>query len=121
MFKMTQEPMSPPAQGLAILGSLVLIATIALLIKKGHLKSGYSILWFLLSFSILFLSLFNNILLWLSEFIGVAYAPALIFAVLFVGIILILIHFSVVIAKQDEKIKTLTQEIALIKVKFNKK
>lgn len=112
-----QEPVSPRAQIISILGSLVLFGIIVYLIKKNRLKSGYSILWFFVSGIILVLSFFSNTLNLLSLLIGIFYAPAAIFAVLFVGLILINIHFSTILTDHEKKIKKLAQENGLLKEK----
>lgn len=121
MNDLSQEPISLKAQALTILASLVLLTIVIFLVKRGHLKSGYSILWFLTAFLILILSIFKYLLIWLANLSGVEYAPALIFSALFVGIILILIHFSVSLSKHDRRIKKLAQENALLKYQLGAK
>jgi len=116
---LTQGPVSQRAQFLSVIGSLILLGIITLLVRKGYLKSGYSILWFLIAGIIFIMSLFTDALFWFSKATGIDYAPAAIFSVLIVGIILIAIHFSVVISKHEKRIKKLAQDNALIRQKLN--
>lgn len=107
-------------QFFSLLGSIFLLLLIIQLIRKGYLKAGYSILWFLVAGAMIVLSLSANLLLKLAEFIGVFYAPAALFLVLLVGVILMAIHFSTIFTKQEKRIKKLTQEIALLKERLEK-
>lgn len=120
MEDLSQGPISHRAQGLSVLGSLALLVIVIILVRRGYLKSGYSILWFLMTLLILLMSAFNELLLWVSNLTGIDYAPALIFSILFVGIILISIHFSVIISKHETRIKKLAQEVSLLKHRMNK-
>lgn len=113
-----QGPVSGRAQSVAILGSLILLCAIIYLIRKGLLKSGYSILWFLTTGVIFLISLSGNLLLWFSDIIGVFYAPSAVFSVLIVTIIVIIIHFSVVLTKHERQITKLAQENTLLKEKL---
>lgn len=114
------EPISQRPQTLAIVGSICLFILIAQLVKKGHLRSGYSVVWFLTVLFILVLSVFNGFKFWFSNLIGIYYAPAAIFSVLIIGIIIISVHYSVVISKHEKEIKMLAEEIAILKLKFKK-
>jgi len=100
-------------QSISILGSLILIFFVIYLIRHERLKAGYSIIWFFVSLSLIFLSLFSNILFKFANFVGIYYVPAALFLVLSTGLIFLSIHYSVIISKQETQIKHLTQEIAL--------
>lgn len=121
MNDFAQGPVSQRAQGLSILGSLLLILLIIFLVKKGYLKSGYSILWFLIASLIFVMSLFTDILFQFSRLTGIYYAPAAIFTILIAGIILITIHYSTVLSRHERRIKKLAQEISLLKDKLKTK
>src|SRR3989344_7549839 len=108
-------PINQKTQGLSVLGSLILLYIIYFLVRKGHIKSGYSILWFFVAGFIFILSSFIDILYWFSSFTGIYYPTSFIFSVLIVGIILILIHFSVVLTRQEKRIRILTQKYTLLK------
>ncbi len=121
MNDFVQGPVSQRAQGLSIFGSLLLLLLIMFLVKKGYLKSGYSILWFFIASIIFVMSLFTDILIQFSRLTGIYYAPAAIFTILIAGIILITIHYSTILSRHERRIKKLTQEIALLKDKLKLK
>jgi hypothetical protein len=61
------------------------------------------------------LSLWKSLLDRLALFVGVAYAPSLLFFIAFIFVLLILLHFSVVISIFHDKNKALTQELAMLR------
>ncbi len=101
-------------QILAILGSLALFGFVIDFVRRGLLKEKYSVLWLACSVAILILSAQKGLLDLLASYIGIAYAPSLLFLVAFLFILLIMLHFSVVISILHEKNKVLTQEITLL-------
>lgn len=107
-------------QFFAVIGSLALFLLIINLIRRENLKEGYSIFWFFISVVMLVFSLFSNLLFKFSELIGIYYAPTALVLILLLGMLLILIHYSVEISKHDKKIKDLAQEIGLLKEKLEK-
>lgn len=107
-------------QFFAIIGSLVLFLLIINLIRRENLKEGYSIFWIFISLVMLIFSLFSNVLFRFSELIGIYYAPTALVLILLLGMLLILIHYSVVISNHDKKIKDLAQENGLLKQKIEK-
>lgn len=105
-------------QILAILGSLALIVFIIDFIRRGLLKEKYSVLWLVSSFAILVLSIRKSLLDTIAGYLGVAYAPSLLFLVAFLFVLLIMLHFSVVISILHDKNKSIAQELTLLKRAF---
>jgi hypothetical protein len=107
-------------QYVAIFGSLIFFIFILELIRKRRIKEAYSLLWLLFGLAFIILSIFRNLLNKISWFLGIAYPPAALFLVSIVAFLFILIQFSVVISNQNDKIKELSQELGLLKLKLNK-
>jgi len=108
-------------QYVAILGSVVFIASVLFLISRRKLKEEFSLLWLFFGFVFLFLSIWRKSLDSIASFLGIAYAPAAIFLILIIAIISILIHFSIAMSGLTERVKTLVQEIGLLKVEKGRK
>ncbi len=109
------DPLIPlRLQLFAILISLILLMGIIVLIRKGKLKEGYSILWFAIGIGFLIISIWSNLLRFISRVVDVEYEPATLFAVLLIGMILVMIHFTVIVSGFDQKNKTLAQFIGLL-------
>lgn len=108
-------------QIISIIGSLLFLIIIIELIRKKLLKEAYSIIWLIFGCIFLFFSCWRKALDYISLALGILYPPAMLFLLLIIAITLVLIQFSVVISKQNDQIKTLTQELALLKQLKNQK
>lgn len=104
-------------QIISIIGSTIFLITIIELIRKKLLKEAYAIIWLFFGCLFMFFSCWRKALDYIAEAVGIIYAPAMLFLLLIVAITLILIQFSVVISKQNDEIRTLIQEVALLKQK----
>lgn len=105
-------------QIIAILFSLVLIGYILWVIRKQRLKEEYSLLWLGISFVFLLFSAWRQGLERLGELLGIAYPPAALFMIMLVGILLILIQYSMIISKLSERSKVIAQEYALMRMEL---
>lgn len=102
-------------QVISIIGSLAFLLLIARLIKSRMLKEAYAILWLIFAIVFLIFSCWKRGLDYLASIVGIYYPPALLFLILIIALILVLIQFSVVVSSQNDKIRRLSQEIALLK------
>ncbi|MFO7722266.1 MAG: DUF2304 domain-containing protein [Bacteroidales bacterium] len=107
-------------QIIAIVFSLLLIGYILRVIRKQRLKEEYSLLWLGISIVFLIFSAWRQGLEKLADLLGIAYAPAALFMLILVGVILILIQFSMIISRLSERSKVLAQEIALMKLEIER-
>jgi hypothetical protein len=116
-----QSSVPPRLQAVAIVGSLALLFFIIILIKKGRLKEGYSIVWFIVTLSMVVLSIFEGFLDYLAKIVGITYVPAMLFLIMVLGLFLLSIHFSLLFSRYDKKIRALAQEYAMLKTSLTKK
>ncbi len=107
-------------QIISIAVSLIFSLFILELIRRKKLKEAYALIWGIMSILFLVLACWLQGLGFVSNLIGIVYAPATLFLVLLITVILILIQFSVIISGQVDKIKSLSQELALLKEKLSK-
>jgi hypothetical protein len=105
-------------QIISIVSSVFFLFLVIELIRKKYLKEAYALLWIFFSFVFLFFSMWKKGMDYFAKLVGIYYPPAFLFLILIVAIILILVQFSVIVSSQNEKIKRLTQEIALLKLEF---
>ena len=108
-------------QILSILGTVLFMLFIFRLIVKGRLREEYSILWIVCTLVLLVFSFWRGGLDLIAKYLGIYYAPALIFLGAIFAIIIFLVHLSVVNSKQHRQIKDLAQELALLKDQFKEK
>jgi len=105
-------------QLLSICGSIVFLVVVVDLIRRGHLKEKYSVLWIAATIAILILSMWRELLHKLAGVLGVNYPPSLLFLVALTFVMMIQLHYSVVISKLSDKNKVLAQELALLKAEI---
>lgn len=105
-------------QYIAILGSVALLFFIVELTRKGAIRVPYALIWLILSSLFLLISIWRDILEKCAILIGVAYAPAALFLLLLIGIIGILIHFSVVLSTLTERTRILVQQLSILQTEL---
>lgn len=105
----------------AIVFAIVFEIFILNLVRKNKLDEKYSILWIILGTIILFVAIFPNSIVTIANWFNVYYPPTLmlLFALMVLGAYII--HISIVITKQNKMIVKLTQELAIVKEKMEKK
>ncbi|MGD2090151.1 MAG: DUF2304 domain-containing protein [Candidatus Aminicenantes bacterium] len=104
----------------AIIGSVLFFVFIVALIRNKRLKEEYSLLWLSLSIVFIVFSIWRDGLVLASHLLGIDYPPSALFLFLLIGVIFILIQFSVLISKLSEQNKVLTQELGLLKMEMKK-
>ena len=108
-------------QIIAIAISLLFLIYIIRLILKGKLREEYSIVWIVCTVVLILFSFWRNGLEVLAHLLGVYEAPNLVFTGAIFAIFIYLLHLSVVVSKLTNQNKQLSQDIALLKEKMNKK
>jgi len=119
---------SPPAPVLAALVSqrigviavaILICAVIFELIRRKHLMERYAILWFCLGVTTLMLAAWKGLLTTLSHAAGIYYPPAALFAVAFLFVLALLLHFSLVLSRLSDQNKILAQRLALLQQRLD--
>jgi hypothetical protein len=100
-------------QFFSILFSLFIFFFIFGLVKRKRVREEYSILWFAMSFFLLYLSLDRFAIDRLGNLFGIAYPPSVLTLMTTGFTFLVLIHLTVVITRLSEQNKEMIQEIGL--------
>ena len=84
------------------------------MVRRGHLRAKYSMLWIFVGVGVAALAVFPDILTWVSDAIGIVYPPAtfLLFAVAF--LIMLALHFSWELSRLEDRTRALAEEVALL-------
>lgn len=98
--------------------SFVILAAVFGLVRGRHLKEKYALVWFLIGFFILVMSIFEGLMDWFGDFIGVYYAPSAFFGLLIACAYLLLLNMSVSISHLKDHNKALAQELGLAKLRL---
>lgn len=107
-------------QIISIIVSSLFLFFIIELTRKEKIREAYSILWLVTAGGFLFFSIFRDALDYLGGLVGIYYSPTALIIALIMGIVLILIQYSIVISIQTDKIKRLTQELGLLSLQVKK-
>lgn len=100
--------------------SIILLLFTFELIRKGRLREEYSILWLFTGAATLIFSLSPEFFLsqFFTRITGIYYLSAVVL-IIFLFLLLIVFHFSVVISKLSDRNKELAQRHALLELEFN--
>jgi len=101
-------------QILFILGALCFFGLILIFLKKNTLSLKYTILWLLLDFVMLLVSAFPPILAFVARLLGFELPANAVFSLLLGFILVILLQLTSIASGQTDKIKALTQTVALL-------
>jgi len=104
----------------ALLVSIVILVIIVELVRRRKLREEYSVLWIITGISIIVLSSWYKLLLLVTNLIGAVLPTSTLFLFSLLFLILISLHFSVRISMLNDKLKDVSQEIALINAKIEK-
>jgi hypothetical protein len=107
-------------QVLSMLLSVALVLFVLHLIRKRHLREQYSLLWLLFGIIMFVLSINTGWLNRMAAAVNVFYAPSLLFLAGIILCFLLILHLTVVVSKQTERIIRLTQELALMRGEMDK-
>ena len=100
--------------------SEVIIVAIAIcvlsfeLVRRKQLMEKYAILWLVSGITILVLALWKGLLSTLAHAADIHYIPSALFAVAFLFVLALLIHFSMSISRLSQQNKTMAQSLALL-------
>jgi hypothetical protein len=98
---------------LAALIGISLFVYIIQLVKKRKLMEEYAWLWLATGATIVVLSLWYDLLVGISEYIGGIFPSAVLFLFALIFLLLILLQMSVKISKLSVQVKNLAQKLAL--------
>ena len=99
----------------AAIASVLLILIVLELIRGRRLKERYALLWLVTGIVLLILSVWREGLTTIAGWLGVAtYPPAILFAVATLFIIVVLLHYSTVLSRLDDRNTLLAQRLSLL-------
>jgi len=99
----------------AIMIAVSIFIVILELVRKRKLREEYSWLWLLTGTILIILTVWYDLLVQITRFIGAALPTSTIFLFAIIFLMLVCIQFSVKISTLTNQLKDLTQELALLK------
>ena len=105
---------------LAAIASAILLVVILELIRRRRLREKYAILWLVTGVVLLVFSLWRSGLDTIAGFAGVSYAPAILFALGALFVLVVLLHYATVISKLADQNLALAQRLAMLEQKLRR-
>jgi len=106
---------------LLLLLCIGLLFVIFMLLKKRHLREKYALLWIAITLSLPIIIIGEKLIEKASLYVGIKYPPTFVFMIAFGGILLLLLMLSVIVSHQTDRVIALTQRIALLENRVEKK
>ncbi len=107
--------LSSRAHVFVIVVTLITVVWVIRLVRREKLRTKYSLLWIFVAVALAAVAVFPGLLERLSEAAGVYYPPAT-FLLMAVGFLfVIVVHFSWEFSRSDDRIRTLAEELALLR------
>jgi hypothetical protein len=103
----------------ALIVSVGMLLLIIELVRRRKLREEYSWLWLLTVSTILLLTVWFDLLKWITSLIGAMIPSSTIFMLAFLFLIFISLHFSVVISRLTNRNIELAQRYALLELELN--
>lgn len=101
-------------QVFSLIISLLLALVIFQLIRKKKLKEQYSLLWFLTVVVMMVLSLWEGLLVRISNVLGIAVPSNALFMLALLFMFVMSLHYSMLISRLTDQTKMLAQRLALL-------
>lgn len=100
--------------------AVVVCGLIFELVRRKRLMERYAILWLVSGATVLVLGLWQGLLTKLSHAVGIYYPPSALFAVAFVFVLVMLVHFSTTVSRLADQNKMLAQRLALLQQRLER-
>lgn len=97
-----------------IILAVVVCALIFELIRRKRMMERYALLWLAAGVTVLVLGLWKGLLSTLSHAVGIYYPPSVLFAVAFLFVLVMLVHFSMTVSRLSDQNTILAQRLALL-------
>jgi hypothetical protein len=109
---------SSGAQILALVIALVCVVTCVLLVRHRQLRGTFSLLWLGTCVVIVILAIAPGLLDSVADALGVAYPPALLFALTAVYFFLMAVGFSWELSRLEERTRALAETVAVLEARL---
>lgn len=106
------QPLEGTLRIAAVIATAILVGIVLELVRRRRLGERYALLWMALTFALLVLAVWNDLLVWVSDALGFELAANFLFVAAFGVGILLLLHFSVASSRLSDETKILAQEVA---------
>lgn len=112
--------MNSRLQVIMIIASLLFLCYIVFMLRGKKIELKYTLAWLIAGISLFFTALFPNLLRLLSNLLNIIEPVNTLFVFIIFFILLILFTLTIALSRNANRVKTLTQEIGIIKLELEK-
>jgi hypothetical protein len=103
-----------------VIAAILICSVIFELIRRRYLLERYALLWLAAGGVVLLLAIWRGLLTTVSGWVGIYYPPAALFAVAFLFVLVMLVHFSIAVSNLSNQNKILAQRLALLQQRLER-
>ena len=111
--------MNSRLQVIMIIASLLFLSYIILMLRNKKIELKYSLAWLLAGICLLVTAVFPNLLKLLSELLNIIEPVNTLFLSIIFFMLLIVFTLTIALSRNANRVKTLTQEIGIIKMELD--
>lgn len=104
--------------GIALAVVILVIVVWMLLARK--LREKYAVMWLVIGLAVLLLGLFPQLLLWLTDTLGVAVPANLLFSLAIVLLLGVTLHLSWELSQAEDEIRRVAEETAIARTQIDR-
>jgi hypothetical protein len=99
---------------IALVISAILLGVVFELVRTRRLREEYSLLWFLTGVAIVLMTVFFDVLVWLTRALGSVFPSSIFFFFALVFLMGISLHYAIRVSRLTTQLKNLAQQVALL-------
>jgi hypothetical protein len=107
-------------QIILISASVMFLVFVVIMIRNRKIELKYTLAWLLAGVSFLLLAVFPDILVWISSVLNIKEPVNTLFLSIIFFMLLIIFTLTLALSRNANRVKTLTQEIGIIKMELEK-
>lgn len=100
---------------LIIVMAVVLLAFVIEVVRRRRLSESYALLWIAVGISGILVGLGRRLIDAFSDTLGVSYGANLIFAFVFLFLLIVAVNLSMHVSRLEEQVTSLAEELALLR------
>lgn len=98
-----------------VIALLIVICIITHFVKRNKITVKYSIIWYISLIVLMILTVFPEVLSWLTNLAGMELSSNFLFVLVITFLFFISISLTIIVSEQKEQIRKLIQEVSLLK------
>jgi len=103
----------------ALVLCILTVGFLVQLLRRRWIREKYAIIWILVAVGIAVFGAFPGLAVHVSRLVGVEVPANLMFAIAIVTLLAVCIQLSVAVSQLDERVRTLAEEVALLRLQLS--